>query len=259
MSNPTTRDELIDVCKRNLGYPVIDVNLNDDQIDDRVDEALKYYQTYHHEAVEKVYHPHELKEEEVTNREIEIHPSVMSISRLVHIGSSDDLAKSWMTNLGQSYRNIKWDLSFGIGSGSCGSGGTIGDYQLAMQHLQRIGNVFGNRYTNYEFKYRAHKLLIHADWESMFAVGDIIMIECFKTLDPETYTDIFSDQWLIEYLTALMGRQWGVNLSKFSGVELPGGIVLDGDKIYDRYHEMYQQLREEMADKWELPISFRVG
>ena len=258
---PTTRDEFIDLCKRNLGAPVLRINVADDQLDDRVDEALKYWRTFHHEAVMKVYLPHEIKEEEYNNRAITIDPSILSITRLAYIGEGNDLAASWMTNLGQSFRNLKWDLSFGIGSSSCsGMGfGSVTDYQLAMQYLQRLDNVFGSRYTNFEFKYHSHTLNIHADWEKMFKIGGFIVIEATKVLDPETYPDVWQDQWLTEYATALIGRQWGVNLSKFEGVELPGGITLDGDKIYDRYHERYLELRQEMIDKWELPPMFMVG
>ena len=258
---PTTREEFIDRCKRNLGQPVIRVNLDDDQCDDKVDEALQYWQTFHHEATERVFLPHEIKEEEIENQVIEIDPSVLAILRLGYIGSGDQLAANWMSNLGQSYRNIKWDLSFGIGGSSCGNMGfgSITDYQLAMQHLQRIDNVFGSRYTNYEFKYRKHQLTIFTEWEKMFKVGNFIVVECIKQINPDDFPDVWQDNWLIEYGTALMGRQWGTNLSKFDGVEVIGGVTLDGDKIYDRWHERYLELREEMINRWEEPPSMMVG
>lgn len=261
MSLPTTRDEFIDLCKRNLGAPVVRINVDDEQADDKADEALKYWRIYHHEAVERVFLPHEIKEEEYENKVIDIDPSILSILRLAYVGSGDNLAANWMSNLGASYRNVKWDLSFGVGGKSCSrmGFGSITDYELAMQNLQRIDNVFGTRYTNYDFKYHKHQLKIHTDWEGRFAVGSYIVVEAIKAIDPDTYPDIWQDEWLIEYCTALIGRQWGINLSKFSGVDLPGGIQLDGDKIYDRYHERYLELRQEMIDKWELPPSMMIG
>lgn len=258
---PTSKDELIELCKRNLGAPVLRINIDDDQCDDRIDEAIKYFQTYHYEATETTYLVHQITEEEFNNKRIMVDPAILSITNIAHMGSgSDSLAKSWMSNLGQSYRNMKWDISFGGGMGGCGGTGMgITDYQLAMQHLQRIDNVFGSKYTNFEFKYHSHFLNIFTDWNTAFYIGDYIVLNCRRILDPEIHNEVYSNQWLIEYATALLGRQWGINLSKFEGVELPGGITLDGDKIYNRHDEKYTELRQEMIDRWELPVSFRVG
>ena len=186
-------------------------------------------------------------------------PEILSISRLL-VSDSGDLAKNWMSNLGASFRQMKWDISFGYGASKCAGGPVgIGDYELAMMHLKRIDNVFGNNNKHINFNYRSHKLNIYVDWAETFAVDEYIMCDAVRIIDPEEYGDIWSDEWLIEYGTALLGRQWGANLSKFAGVELPGGITLDGDKIYDRYHERYLELRQEMQDKYEEPVDFFVG
>lgn len=253
---PSSRDEFIDYVLRNLGAPVININVDSEQVDDRIDEALKYYQTYHHEAVEIFYMPHQITQENIDNGYIDVNPEVLSVNRIVDMGGGDNLSANWMSNLGSSYRNLKWDLSFGSGVQGCGG---LSNYEFTMQHLKRIDNIFGSNSKNINFNYNNHHLNIFVDWNEEFAVDQFVVVECHRMINPETYGDVWGDTWLAEYATALVGRQWGVNLSKFAGIELPSGITLDGDKIYDRYHELYLGLREEMSLKWELPVDFIVG
>lgn len=259
---PKSRDEFIDYVLRNLGAPVIDINVDADQVDDRVDEALAYYQKYHYDAVERFLMPHQVTQENIDNGFISVSDLIISITSIVHIGgggSSSISHTNWMSALGQSMYNMKWDLSFGIGQINCGSGSSLTDYELTLQHLRRIDTIFGDNYKQFDFNYRSKKLILFLDWVKTFAVDDFIICDTYQIIDPTTYGDIWNDEWLIEYATALVGRQWGVNLSKFAGVELPGGIQLDGDKIYDRYHERYLELREQMQNKFEEPVNFLIG
>jgi hypothetical protein len=266
--NPTTRDEFTDVIARNLGAPVVDINVDSDQVDDRVDEALKYYQKYHYNAVERYMYRKQITEGDMQNQYMLLDKTILSVSTIVFLGEGDNLSAHWMTNLGQSYRNMKWDISFGGGgspetgggrAGCSGGFGSITEYEMMLMHLKRIDNVFGNNKKQWEFNARTHKLQIYIGWNETFKVGDWIVFDTQQVVDPEKWEDLWSDEWLIEYATALVGRQWGANLSKFSGVDLPGGVQLDGDKIYDRYHERYMELREEMQLKFEMPVDFLVG
>lgn len=256
---PESRDELVDLCLRNLGAPVIDINVDSDQADDKVDEALRYYQQYHFNAIERFIMPHKITQQNIDDGFIGVSPLITSITKIVHIGGDNAASKNWMSALGQSMINMQWDIGFGAGNGCMAGQSTITDYELALMHIDRIQNVFGAGNTNFNFNYRSHKLNIFTDWKTMFAVDDYVVADTYRVIDPNVYNDIWGDEWLIEYVTCLIGRQWGVNLSKFSNVELPGGIMLDGDKIYDRYHERYLELRAEMSSKWELPVDFFVG
>ena len=249
---PQDRDEFKQYCLQKLGHPVIDINVADEQVEDRIDEALLFYQTYHFDAIEHIAITYEITQEDVTNGYISIPHEIVSVIQVVYDGGGMIKGK-FGTNLWHAMKNIAYDIGFG--TGACRYGSSY--YAMMMQTMQNLKFQFSVNAT-IEFQYRNHRLYINTDW-SKFSAGDVIALDCYRVIDPEKTPDIWADRALQEYATCLIGCQWGVNLSKFDGVELPGGITLDGDKIYDRYNEWKERLEEEFSLKWEEPPQFFVG
>ncbi|RLA61049.1 MAG: hypothetical protein DRQ78_08985 [Epsilonproteobacteria bacterium] len=249
---PQDKDEFKEYCLRKLGAPVIDINVDDDQVDDRIDEALLFYQTYHYDAIEQIAITYDITQEDIDNKYITIPSDIISIVQMVHDGSNM-IKGGFGTNLWHGMKAIAYDIGFG--SGAC-SGGTS-YYTMMMNYLAELRFAFSVNH-RLEFQYRNHHLNISMDW-SKLSVGDVFAFEAYRIIDPEQYTDIWNDRALQEYATCLIGCQWGANLSKFDNVELPGGLTLDGDKIYDRYNDWKERLEEEFSLKWEEPVDFFVG
>jgi len=249
---PRSKAEFADYCLRKLGAPVIEINVDDDQVDDRIDEALLFYQTYHYDAIERLAITYELTEEDITNKYITVPAEILSITRMVYDGTNL-IRGGFGTNLWHSMKAIAYDINFG--NGACRSGTSY--YKSMMNYLAELEFTFSVNHA-FEFQYRNHHLYINKDWTEWKA-GDVIAFECFRAIDPDDYISIWNDRALQEYAVCLIGCQWGVNLSKYDGVQLPGGITLEGDKIYDRYNDWKERLEEEFSLKWEEPVDFFIG
>jgi hypothetical protein len=249
---PQDRDEFKDYCLRKLGHPVIDINVDDDQVEDRVDEALMYYQTYHYDAIEHIAITYEITQEDIDNGYITMPSDIISVIQLVYDG--DNLIRGGFgTNLWHAMKAIAYDIGFG--TGACRYGTSY--FNMMMNYVQQLRFTFKVNHA-IEFQFRTHKIYINTNW-SNFAVGGVLAFDVYRIIDPEKFHDVWGDRALQEYATCLIGCQWGSNLSKFDGVELPGGITLDGDKIYDRYNDWKERLEEEFQLKWEEPVDFFVG
>lgn len=249
---PQSKDQFTEYCLRKLGAPVIDINVDDDQVDDRIDEAILFYQTYHYDAIEHIAFTYEVTQEDVDNQYITIPQEIVSVVQMVHDGGGMIMG-GFGNNLWHSMKNIAYDMGFG--TGACRGGTSY--FTMMMNYMAELKFTFKINST-IEFQYRNHHLYINTDWTKI-SVGDLFAFEGYRMIDPNAYADIWNDRSLQEYATCLIGCQWGVNLSKFDNVELPGGLTLDGDKIYDRYNDWKERLEEEFSLKWEEPIDFFCG
>lgn len=252
MALPKSRDEFIEYCLRKLGQPVIEVNIDEDQTNDRVDEALLFYQTYHYDAVEHIAITYEITQADLDNQYITMPDSILSVTKLIYDGEST-LIGQFGQNLWHGMSAIAHDIGFGMGA--CRSGTSY--YTMMMNYLAEMEFAFGVNST-IEFQYKNHRLYINGDWNKL-KVGGLLAFDTYRNIDPEENPSVWSDRWLQEYATCLIGAQWGANLSKYTGVQLPGGIELDGDKIYDRYNDWKERLEEEMITNWEEPVHFIMG
>jgi len=249
---PQDRDEFKDYCLRKLGAPVIDINVADDQVDDRIDEAILFYQTYHYDAIEHIAITYDITQNDINNKYITMPPEIVSVVQIIYDG--DDLIKGgFMNNLWHAMKNIAYDIGFG--SGACRYGTSY--YTMMMNYMAQLRFTFQIN-NSIEFQYRNHRIYINTDW-TQIKEGGTLAFEVYRIIDPEKTPDVWADRSLQEYATCLIGCQWGVNLSKFDNVELPGGLTLDGDKIYDRYNDWKNQLEEEFSLKWEEPVDFFCG
>ena len=321
MAAPATRQQLIDYCLRELGHPVIEINVDDDQVSDRIDAALQYYQDYHYDGVERLY----LKQQ-VTATRITLSTSNASSFALgvTVTGSSSGayatvcselnttsngttlLVKgstgNWTTgetivgsngttaavvsvslgnvdrqyfelddsiigvrrvlpfsavNTGQSYM---WDIRYQMRLNDMFDllSTSIIYYEQVKSHLALIDQLLvGSK--SFRFQRHQNRLYLDMSWNTDVSVGEYVIVECYKILDPNTWTDVYNDRFLKRYTTALIKKQWGNNLKKFAGIQMPGGVTLNGKEIYDEAMAEIEYLENEAQSTYVEPPDFMVG
>jgi hypothetical protein len=251
MANPTSRDTLIDYCKRQLGDPVLEINVDEDQIEDRIDEALQYYQEYHSDATIRTYLKHLVTADDVTNEYIPIASNILYISRLFPISSS--------FNSSFNFFDIKYQMMLNDVADIQNFAGDLAYYEQMQQYLS-ILDMKLNGHPQTTFARHQDRLYIHGEFkDGDIKEGEYIVAEVYTVLDPDSHTTIYNDLWLKEYATALIKRQWGMNLLKFDGVQLPGGVLLNGRQLYDDATADIDRLRERIRSEFELPADFFMG
>lgn len=247
MATVTTREQLKEYCLRRLGAPVIEINVDDEQIEDRIDDAFQFYREYHYDAVEMVYLKHQITAEDIANLYVPVPDSVVGVSRILPFSNRSDGTNIFSIR----YQILINDLY------SLMSTNLIYYYQV-KQELELINQVLvGTKPVR--FNRHMNRLYIDMDWTGDVNVGDYIIVECYRILDPETYRDVYNDRFLKQYTTALFKRQWGENLKKFAGVQLPGGVTINADKIYEDALEEIKQIEAEMQSRFELPVDMFTG
>jgi hypothetical protein len=271
MAIPTTKSTFKEYCLRNLGKGVIDINVSDDQADDRIDEALQYFAQYHYDGIEKVYLKHQITQADVdraasnetTTATDSVDNSVTasfsegkgfipmpsSVVSVIQIFPFDDIATNNMFDIRYQLRlNDLYDFS----------STSIMQYQMTMEHLDFLSHILVGE-KPIRFNQHQNRLYIDMDFANDIDIGQFIIIECYRKIDPATYTDIFDDIYLKRYATALIKRQWGANLSKFSGVAMLGGVTMNGENIYSQAQEELEKLEEQIQLSFETPIDYMVG
>jgi len=317
----STRQQLQDYCLRRLGFPVVEINVDEDQVSDRIDDALQYFQEYHFDGVERTYVKHELtgstlklnlsvasnfnvgekitgatsgtsavvkgrdgnnivvetstgdwtSAETITGAEsgfsaalatsnfytkgdiengyIPICNGIIGINRVFNFGGTTSLDTEDIFNIDYQFRlNDLYNLL----------GADMIYYSMVKQNLQSLEQILlSSRQIRWNRK--TNRLYIDTDWETTFQIGNYVVAEAYAILDPETYTEVYDDMFLKKYATALIKRQWGENMKKFGGIQLPGGVTLNGKEIYDESIEEIRSIEQEMQLKYELPPSFMVG
>ena len=247
MAVPSTRAELKEYALRKLGKPVIEINIDDDQMEDRIDEALKYYQDYHFDGVEKTFLKHEVTATDKTNEYITItNSNTIGIINLFDIGdatSTNNLFNiRYQIALNDLYDLSRYDLV---------------PFYMNFQNIRFIEEILVGRQP---LRYNRHvnKLHIDMDWEKL-NVGDFIVAHVYNKVNPDTYTDVWADRWLIRYTTCLFKETWGQNLSKFTGMQLPGGVQFNGQEIFSQAQQEKTQLEQEMISAYSLPVHDMTG
>jgi len=246
MAVPSSRETFKQNCLRRLGAPVIEINVDDDQVDDRIDEALRYYWDYHFDGSDKIYYKYQVTQTDKDNKYITIPDNIIGVVNIFNVGAS--------LNVNNIF-NIRYQIA--LNDLYTLTNVSLVPYFMAMQHIQLIEEILVGRK---QIRYNRHKnrLYIDMDW-SLVAVGEYIIVEAYEVINPDTYTDAWNDRWLLQYTTALIKRQWGNNLKKYQGMQMPGGITFNGQKIYDEAMEEIQQLEKEMIGSYSLPVVDMIG
>jgi len=248
MSYPTSRELLKDYCLRRLGHPVIEINVDDDQVEDRIDDAFQFYREFHYDAIEKVYLQHQITANNISDKYVTLSDAVVGVERVLPFSNK---TTSGMNIFDVRYQILINDLYSIMSTDLIYYQQVKGQLQLIQDVLVGTKPVRFNRHMN--------RLYIDADWGQDFAVGDFVIVEAWRILDPSTYTDVYNDMWLKRYATALIKRQWGDNLKKFEGMALPGGVVLNGQRIFDEAVAEIDKIEQEIRNTWELPPDMFVG
>ena len=270
MAKPSTRQGLIDYCLRQLGAPVLEINVDDDQIDDLVDDAIQYFNERHYDGVEKMYLKYKITENDVNRGKA----TGTSGTGIVNTTATDTAGNTFNWYETSNYIQVP-DSVIGIEKvfkfdTSSISGGMFSiKYQLFLNDLYYFNSVELLQYAmtksyledidfllttdkQIRFNKRQDRLYLDIDWGSQ-PKDEFIIIECYRALDPATFTQIYNDSWMKQYLTALIKRQWGRNLSKFKGVKLPGGIELNGGEILQQAESEIADIKGRMMSEYELP------
>jgi len=270
MAKPSTRQGLIDYCLRQLGAPVLEINVDDDQIDDLVDDAIQYFNERHYDGVEKMYLKYKITENDVNRGKAKGTSGV----GIVTTTATDTSGRSYNWYETENYIQVP-DSVIGIEKvfkfdTSSISGGMFSiKYQLFLNDLYYFNSVELLQYAmtksyledidfllttdkQIRFNKRQDRLYLDIDWGSQ-PKDEFIIIECYRALDPAAFTQIYNDSWMKQYLTALIKRQWGRNLSKFKGVKLPGGIELNGGEILQQAESELADIKGRMMSEYELP------
>lgn len=247
MAKPTTRATLQDYCLRNLGAPVIEINVDEDQLEDRTDEALQFYQEYHSDGVIREYLKHELTANDITNNYITVADSVTNVVRMLKITGTTG---SSLFDMGYHMRLNDIFMLQGLGAQT----------QEYIQSQQKLSLIDHRLNSEEHIRFSRHMNRVHMDeGYGDLKAGEFIVLEVMSIIDPGTYADVFNDLYLKKYLTALIKRQWGANLMKFQDFQLPGGITLNGRQIYEDAIEEIQGLEEECRLIWAMPDNFLMG
>ena len=306
MAIPNSRGTLKEYCLRNLGKPVIDINVDDDQVEDRIDEALQYFSQYHYDGIERMYLKYKVTADDVTrmraninsftatdkgsvqdNIELEEGTSTTgdttgdllledgfkvldetstgatttwtetenylvvpsSIVSVINVFPFTDRSNLNMFDVKYQLRlNDLYDFS----------STSIVHYEMTMKHLDFLDHILVGE-KPYRFNQHMNRLYIDMDWEVAVSADEFMIIECYRKLDPTTFTDIFDDLYLKRYATSLIKRQWGQNLSKFSGTAMLGGVTLNGPELFSSALAEQQKLEEEIRTTYEEPAHMQQG
>ena len=245
MATPTNRQELIDYCLRQLGAPVLEINVDEDQIEDRVDEALQKYRDWHMDGQRRVYVPLLVTPTVVSNKYFTLTDDIISVTRVLPISNSY-AATNMFSMKYQMYLNDFYALY---------KAESLQYYVQMQQYLQEVDSIL-NGIQPIQYQRHGNKLYVETNFKDL-QVGQYIMAEAYVSL--EDTPEMYNDMWLKKYTTALIKRQWGTNLSKFDGMQLPGGVTINASKIFDEANTEIKDLDESLVNSYSLPPDFIVG
>ena len=274
MAQPATRQQLIDYCLRRLGAPVLEINVDDDQIDDLVDDALQYFSERHFDGVERMYLKYKITQGDIDRGRAKNTDGVGIVTTTatsVDTGAGSFTSSFYETSnfiqIPDSVTGIEKIFKFDTSSIS---GGMFSlKYQIFLNDMYYFNSVELLQYAmvksyledidfllttdkQVRFNKRQDRLYLDIDWGAQSA-GNFMVIDCYRALDPTSFTQVYNDSFLKRYLTALIKRQWGQNLSKFRGVKLPGGIELNGGEILQQAEQELSDIKSRMSMEYELP------
>ncbi len=268
MAEPATRENLKQYALRALGKPVIEINVDDDQLEDRIDEALQYFAQYHYDGIRRTYLKYQYTEADKTritgdssesitknsvttswkegNNFLVVPDSVISVINIFPFSNKSNM------NLFDVRYQLRLNDLYDFSSTS------IINYDIVLRHLDFLDHILVGE-KPLRFNQHDNRLYVDMDWTNDLAVGEYLVIECYRKLDPQVYTDVYNDIYLKRYVTSLFKKQWGANLSKFDGVAMIGGVTLNGRQIYSEALADVEKLETEIRSSFELNPAMMIG
>ena len=253
MAIPNTRDELIDYCLRALGSPVVEINVADEQIEDRVDEALQWFREHHPDGSRRFYLSHVMTQADIDNGYVDLGTEVMQVIRMFPVNN--------MT-ASTNFFDIKYQMMLNDITDLNNYAGDIAYYEQMQQHLSLLDmKLSGVPIIN--FDRQGQRLYFYQSKED-FKVGSYIMLEVYADIDPDTgvlsdYVSLWNHKFLKNYTTALIKRQWGINMSKFEGMTLPGGVTISGRQILEDANQDIEMVMTKFREEEDIGPMFFVG
>lgn len=281
MAQPSTRQELIDYCLRQLGAPVLEINVADEQIQDLVDDAVQYFQERHFDGVIQTYLKYKVTQDDIdrgkarpttgtgittetatttivgtattfsyyeNSNYLQVPPDIIGINKVFQYDDAQSMSSSNMFSF--KYQLFLNDIYY------WGTTDLL-SYSMGMSYLETM-NFLLNTHKQIRFNQRQDRMYLDVDWSNLRA-GQYLIIDCWRSMDPSNYSRVWNDSFLKPYLTALIKRQWGQNLIKFQGVKLPGGIEFNGRQLYDDAQLELDRIKEKMSNTYELPPLDMIG
>ena len=269
MATPSSRETLKQYALRALGKPVIDINVDDDQLEDRLDEAYQYYAQYHYDGIRRTYLKYEYTQADYNRMTVDgsdesttknsvtttwkegqnflvVPDSVVSVINLFPFSNKGNL------NLFDVRYQLRLNDLYDFSSTS------IINYDNVLRHLDFLDHILVGE-KPLRFNQHDNRLYVDMDWKNDLQIGEYLIIECYRKLDPTTFTDVNDDIFLKRYVTALFKKQWGANLSKFNGVTMLGGVQLNGQQIYTEALADIEKLEQEIRSTYELNPAIMMG
>lgn len=243
MAQPNTRQEFTDYILRKIGAPVIQINVSEEQVEDRVDEAVSFWRDYHYNGSQLIYIKHQITQEDKDRGYFDLPKDILGISRVFDLSSSVSTG-SGIFNVNYQYvlNNLDDIISY-----------NVQHYYMTMQHLELLQDLLvGSPLIRYNR--HVNKLYIDTDADNLI-VGEYIIIEAYDVIDPSTYTDVWSDRWLQNYASVLVREQWGLNLTKFSNMQLVGGVSFNGEQILSEARAEREKMEEDAIQNLQ-PLTY---
>lgn len=241
MAEPRNREEFKAYCLRRLGKGYHKVNVTNEQVEDRIDDALKFWRDYHYASTELAFFKHVVTTEDRTNKYITIPDTILEVVRIVDLGNTFFGVSSFTNPRYQLMMNQMWSLSTR----------ELTTYAMAMSDIAMLNELLGNK-VSFRFNRHSNKLYIDTNWD-LLTEGNYLVLEAYYYLNPNTVTEQWGDRWLQQYATALIKRQWGQNMSKFRGVRLLDGYEFNVGEIMQEAKEEIDKLESEVINSYSLP------
>lgn len=254
MAKPHSKNTLKDYCLRNLGFPVIDINVDDDQLDDRIDDALQMFHDYHYDGTETMYLAHKVTQGDIVNKYVTLSDNIIGVSKVFPFSgtSISSTSNSADFNIFDINYQIRLNDFYSLSASS------YTYYYIARQHLSMLDMIITGDIP-YTFNKKTNRLYLWQDWEGKLDEGDYIAFQANRIVDINYYQDVFNDSWLKEYTTQLFKRQWGANIKKYGNYALPGGLVINGDAIFGEAVQEIARLEAKLREVHEEPPMMLVG
>lgn len=243
MNKLASPDDLAEYAKRKLGAPVINIEVDSTQVDDRIDDAMQLFTQRHFDGYDEVYIAHTVTSAEVSNGFFTIPENIVSIADLYFLNGSSDSSIEAFDRL--TFRMANSDIFDFLSSG----GGGLIDYTMMQSHINLINEIFTPRRT-FSFNSITHRFTP----AEPISAGTVLAYRAYRVVDPDDFEDVYNNEWVKKYATALIKKQWGENLKKFDGVQMPGGVVLNGQVIWNEAVEEITKLEDEFSLTYELPL-----
>jgi hypothetical protein len=248
MARPSTRSELAEYCLRALGHPVIEINIDDDQLEDRIDEAIQYWQDYNRDGVVRTFVKHAVTAEQLESGVIPIPDSVLTISQVL---SFQDLSSVGLFN-------AKYQMHLNDFFGLRNPGGLV-NYEMTQQYMGLVEDVITGHGVQMSYSRVKGNVTFFQKLSESLSEGSFIIFDCYVLVNPSDYPKIYNDPSLKELCTLLIKKQWGINISKFEGMQLPGGVTINGRQIYEDAVNDIKEFKEGYQSKYENPVDFYIG